>query len=67
MEGKILNEERIDTDVLVLGAGAGGMMAAISAAEQGGSVTLCEKGAARRDQCLQDAAFHSWQSASPAR
>ena len=32
---KTLREERIDTDVLVVGAGAGGMMAAISAADCG--------------------------------
>ena len=43
-----LSEEKIDTDVLVVGAGAGGMMAAISAAECGAKVTLCEKGNARR-------------------
>jgi succinate dehydrogenase/fumarate reductase flavoprotein subunit len=43
-----LNEEIIDTDVLVVGAGAGGIMAAISAAESGARVVLCEKGSARR-------------------
>lgn len=44
----ILREERISTDVLVIGAGAGGMMAAISAADSGAHVTLCEKGNVRR-------------------
>jgi len=43
-----LEEEKIDTDVLVVGAGAGGLMAAISAADSGASVTLCETGNARR-------------------
>ena len=45
---KTLSIEKLDTDVLVIGAGAGGMMAAISAVEQGAHVTLCEKGNARR-------------------
>jgi succinate dehydrogenase/fumarate reductase flavoprotein subunit len=45
---KTLQEETIDTDVLVVGAGAGGMMAAISAADVGANVTLCEKGNIRR-------------------
>jgi succinate dehydrogenase/fumarate reductase flavoprotein subunit len=44
----VLTEERISTDVLVVGAGAGGMMAAISAADSGARVILCEKGNARR-------------------
>lgn len=43
-----MREEIIDTDVLVVGAGAGGLMAAISAADKGVNVTLCEKGNARR-------------------
>lgn len=43
-----LQEEQIDTDVLVIGAGAAGLMAAISAADCGAHVTLCEKGNARR-------------------
>ena len=45
---KGLLEEKIKTDVLVVGAGAGGMMAAITAADCGVEVTLCEKGHARR-------------------
>ena len=45
---RILIEERINTDVLVVGAGAGGLMAAISAADCGAAVILCEKGNARR-------------------
>ena len=40
--------EKLKTDVLVIGAGAGGMMAAISAADHGADVMLCEKGNARR-------------------
>ncbi|MBN2061896.1 MAG: FAD-binding protein, partial [Deltaproteobacteria bacterium] len=45
---KSLSIEEFDTDVLVIGAGAGGMMAAISAADEGAAVILCEKGNARR-------------------
>lgn len=48
MPGKKFSEEKVDTDVLVVGAGAGGMMTAISAAECGARVILCEKGNARR-------------------
>jgi len=43
-----LFEERIITDILVTGAGAGGLMAAITAADCGAHVTLCEKVNARR-------------------
>jgi succinate dehydrogenase/fumarate reductase flavoprotein subunit len=43
-----LREETIETDVLIIGAGAGGLMAAITAAEFGLQVTLCEKGNGRR-------------------
>lgn len=43
-----LSIEKLKTDVLVIGAGAGGMMAAICAADEGVDVTLCEKGNARR-------------------
>jgi len=42
-----LHEESIYTDVLVVGAGTGGMMAAISAADSGARVTLCDKGNAK--------------------
>lgn len=45
---KTLEEVHISTDVLVVGAGAGGLMAAISAADCGAGVTLCEIGNARR-------------------
>ncbi len=45
---KTLTEEKISTDVLVIGGGAGGMMAAIMAAEAGADVTICEKGNVRR-------------------
>lgn len=44
----ILSEEIIETDVLVVGAGGGGLTAAITAADCGVRVTLCEKGNARR-------------------
>jgi succinate dehydrogenase/fumarate reductase flavoprotein subunit len=42
------SEEKIETDVLVVGAGTGGMMAAIAAADGGAQVVLCEKGNAMR-------------------
>ena len=49
MEKKyVLLEETIDTDVLVVGAGGGGLTAAITASDCGARVTLCEKGNARR-------------------
>lgn len=48
MPRKTLQEQIVDTDVLIVGAGAGGMMAAISAADAGARVILCEKGNARR-------------------
>lgn len=38
----------VTCDVLVVGAGAGGLMAAISSASTGSDVVLCEKGNARR-------------------
>jgi ribulose 1,5-bisphosphate synthetase/thiazole synthase len=42
-----LFEERIITETLVIGAGAGGLMAAITVTDCGAHVTLCEKGNAR--------------------
>jgi succinate dehydrogenase/fumarate reductase flavoprotein subunit len=45
---KRLQEQYIDTDVLVIGAGGGGLTAAISAADKGAHVTVCDKGNARR-------------------
>jgi len=36
--------ERIETDVLVIGGGGAGICAALSAAEQGAGVIICEKG-----------------------
>ena len=45
---KTLQKESLDTDVLVVGAGAGGMMAAITASDGGANVILCELGNARR-------------------
>ena len=47
-EIKTLKEERVEADVLVIGAGTGGMMAAICAADGGAQVVLCEKGNAKR-------------------
>jgi succinate dehydrogenase/fumarate reductase flavoprotein subunit len=48
MTRKTLQIERVDTDVLVVGAGTGGMMAAIGAADKGARVILCEKGNVKR-------------------
>jgi succinate dehydrogenase/fumarate reductase flavoprotein subunit len=48
MTNNILTEEKIVTDVLVIGAGTGGLMAAIAAADAGARVVLCEKGNAMR-------------------
>jgi succinate dehydrogenase/fumarate reductase flavoprotein subunit len=45
---KELRQEVITADILVVGGGAGGLMAAITAAEHGSNVILCEKGNARR-------------------
>lgn len=41
-------KETIDTDVLIVGGGIGGMMAAIAAAEQGAKVLVAEKSNTRR-------------------
>lgn len=43
-----LDEHIIKTDILIVGAGVGGMMAAIGAADSGAEVTICEKSNARR-------------------
>ncbi len=59
--GKVtLKEERITTDILVIGAGAGGLMAAISAADSGADVILCEKGNARRSGGIAGGNDHFW-------
>jgi succinate dehydrogenase/fumarate reductase flavoprotein subunit len=55
-----LKEQQLDADVLVVGAGAGGMMAAITAADNGARVTLCEKGCARRSGGIPGGNDHFW-------
>ena len=45
MEERSVNEIRLETDVLVLGAGAAGCLAAFGAKEQGARVILVDKGA----------------------
>jgi succinate dehydrogenase/fumarate reductase flavoprotein subunit len=45
---KTLSEEKIETDVLVVGAGGGGLTASITAADCGAKVVLCEKCNSRR-------------------
>ena len=41
----------LDTDVLIVGGGIGGLMAAISAAEQGADVLVAEKANTKRSGC----------------
>lgn len=55
-----LQTEYLDTDVLVIGAGAGGMMAAITAADGKADVILCELGNARRSGGLMGGNDHFW-------
>lgn len=50
MEIKI-NKEPIQTDVLVIGGGVGGMQAAIAAAENGAHVVIAEKANTRHSGC----------------
>lgn len=56
-------EETIESDVLVLGGGIAGCMAAISAARQGASVVLVEKGATKRSGAGGSGCDH-WESAA---
>ncbi len=57
------SEERIDTDVLVLGGGIAGCMAAIAAARKGQQVVLIEKGATKRSGAGGSGCDH-WESAA---
>lgn len=50
MELKI-KKEPIQTDVLVIGGGVGGMQAAIAASEHGAKVTIAEKANTRHSGC----------------
>ena len=45
----MLQEERVDTDVLVVGASGDGLTAAITAADWGARFVLYEKGNAREE------------------
>nr|WP_325182608.1 FAD-binding protein [uncultured Oscillibacter sp.] len=54
---------RMDADVLVLGGGIAGCMAAISAARRGAKVVLVDKGAARRSGAGGSGCDH-WESAA---
>jgi succinate dehydrogenase/fumarate reductase flavoprotein subunit len=56
-------EERVKTDVLVIGGGISGCMAAISAAKQGAKVALLEKGATIRSGAGGSGCDH-WESAT---
>jgi len=46
-----IDRNTLDTDVLVIGGGIGGLMAAISAAEQGAAVMVAEKANTKRSGC----------------
>ena len=59
MQNKITVVE-ISADILVVGAGAGGMMAAIGAADLGADVILCEIGHARRSGGIMAGNDHFW-------
>ncbi len=50
----------LDTDVLVVGGGLAGCMAAIRASELGVSVVLAEKGNTRRSGCATTGVDHCW-------
>jgi len=56
-------EEMVDSDVLVLGGGIAGCMAAIAAAKAGQSVVLVEKGATKRSGAGGSGCDH-WESAA---
>lgn len=56
-------EEIVNSDVLVLGGGIAGCMAAIAAAQRGQSVVLVEKGATKRSGAGGSGCDH-WESAS---
>ena len=43
-----IDKEPIETDVLIVGGGIAGLMAAINAADQGVNVTLAEKANTKR-------------------
>jgi len=57
---KTISEIELTTDILVVGAGAGGMMAAIGAADAGSDVILCEIGNARRSGGIMAGNDHFW-------
>lgn len=57
------NEDTMEADVLVLGGGIAGCMAAISAAQKGQKVILVEKGATRRSGAGGSGCDH-WESAT---
>lgn len=46
-----INKDPIETDVLIIGGGIAGLMAAINAADQGVSVTVVEKANTKRSGC----------------
>lgn len=56
-------EETVESDVLILGGGIAGCMAAISAAERGQRVVLVEKGATKRSGAGGSGCDH-WESAA---
>lgn len=61
-KNEMLEEERVDCDVLVLGGGLAGCYAAIAAARRGQSVVVVEKGATTRSGAA-GSGFDHWESA----
>ncbi|MCL5959257.1 MAG: FAD-dependent oxidoreductase [Chloroflexi bacterium] len=55
-----LSTRTLDADVLVIGGGLAGCMAAIRASELGVSVVLAEKGNTRRSGCAATGVDHCW-------
>ncbi len=55
-----LSKRTVDTDVLVVGGGLAGCMAAIRASELGASVVLAEKGNTARSGCAATGIDHCW-------
>ena len=55
-----MDEKRIKTDVLCVGAGIAGLMAGIRAAEKGAKVALAEKGHALHSGRGRGGNDHSW-------
>src|SRR5680860_184812 len=62
---KALERVRLETDVLVIGGGLAGGMAAIKAAEAGVDVTILEKSNTKRSGCAASGIDHLWSYIPP--